>query len=45
MVEKLDKHKPSLNLTIMTNDGIPTCIMAMKTELASIVEAREDVVK
>jgi hypothetical protein len=30
MVEKLDEHNPIPNLPIMTNDGIPTCIMAIK---------------
>lgn len=45
MVEKLDEDKPSPNAPIMTNDGISSCITAIKTELASIVEARQDMVK
>jgi hypothetical protein len=36
MVEKLDEHKPIPNLSITTNDGIPTCIKAIKTELADM---------
>jgi hypothetical protein len=29
----------------MTNDGNPSCITAIKTELTSIVEVREDIIK
>jgi hypothetical protein len=39
MVEKLGEHKPTLNLPI------PTCIKAIKIELAFIVKAREDIFK
>jgi hypothetical protein len=45
MVEKLDECKPSFNPPIVANNGISICIMAIKTELASVVEAREDIVK
>jgi hypothetical protein len=45
MVEKLDENKPSPNAPIMTDDGISSRITAIKTELASIVEARQDMVK
>jgi hypothetical protein len=39
MVEKLDEHNPIPNLPIMTNDGIPTCITAIKTELADMKQS------
>jgi hypothetical protein len=45
MVEKLDENKPSPNAPIMTDDGISSRITAIKMELASIVEARQDMVK
>jgi hypothetical protein len=45
MVEKLDEHKPSPKMPIMTNGRVPTSVMEIITELASIVQSREVIVK
>jgi hypothetical protein len=45
MVEKLDEHKPSPKMPITTNERIPTSVMEIITELASIVQAREAIVQ
>jgi hypothetical protein len=35
----VDKHKPIPNLSITTNDGIPTCITAIKMEVADMKQS------
>jgi hypothetical protein len=42
-VEKLDEHNPIPNLPITTNDGIPTCITAIKMKLADMEQSIDQV--